>query len=153
MTLSEQYLRVIPDSLAFTYAHTTCGPRREPPGRSSPRGKSRSRRSFWATETFAPPRCTTIAREEFRRVASTRRSLPRSDALRDAFKPETVEALATAFHKSWGFISKDPRFAVENPALLQRRLSECLMQLAADGEHDPLRLANGAITQMRRGCS
>ena len=67
-----------------------------------------------------------------------------------AFQPETVEALATAFHKSWSFISTDPRFAGEDPALLQRQLSACLMQLASDGEYDPLRLANGAINQMRQ---
>jgi hypothetical protein len=67
-----------------------------------------------------------------------------------AFQPETVEALATAFRRSWSFISNDPHFAGENPALLQRRLSAHLMQLAADREYDPLRLANGAIEQMRR---
>jgi hypothetical protein len=67
-----------------------------------------------------------------------------------AFHPETVKALATAFHKSWSFISSDPRFALEDQALLQRRLSACLMQLAAEGEHDPLRLANGAINRVRR---
>ena len=66
-----------------------------------------------------------------------------------AFHPETVEALSTAFHESWGFISNDPRFAMEDPALLQRWLSACLMQLAADGEHDPLQLANGAISRLR----
>lgn len=66
-----------------------------------------------------------------------------------AFHPETVEALSTAFHKSWSFISNDPHFAMENPELLQQRLSACLMQLAADGEYDPLRLANGAISRMR----
>jgi hypothetical protein len=66
-----------------------------------------------------------------------------------AFHPETVEALSTAFSKSWGFISNDPRFAMENPARLQRRLSACLMQLAADGEHDPLRLEKGAIDRIR----
>jgi hypothetical protein len=66
-----------------------------------------------------------------------------------AFQPRTVKALAAAFHKSWGFISKDPYFATKNPALLQRRLSECLMQLAADGEYDALRLANAAINRMR----
>jgi len=66
-----------------------------------------------------------------------------------AFQPETVEALATAFHKSWSFISRDPRFVMENPELLQRQLSACLMQLAANGEHDPLRLANSAINRMR----
>ena len=31
-----------------------------------------------------------------------------------AFHPKTVEALATAFHKSWSFISNDPRFATED---------------------------------------
>jgi hypothetical protein len=67
-----------------------------------------------------------------------------------AFHPETVEALSTALHKSWSFISNDPRFAMENPALLQRRRSACLMQLAAEGEHDPSRLSNGAINRMRQ---
>ena len=66
-----------------------------------------------------------------------------------AFQPEAVEALATAFHKSWSFISGDPCFARQDPILLQRLLSMCLMQLAADGEHDPLRLANAAICRMR----
>jgi hypothetical protein len=66
-----------------------------------------------------------------------------------AFQPETVEALATAFHKSWSFMSNDLCFARQDPVLLQRRLSMCLMQLAADGEHDPLLLANAAIYRMR----
>jgi hypothetical protein len=66
-----------------------------------------------------------------------------------AFQPEAVEALATAFHKSWSFISDDPCFARQDPSLLQRLLSVCLMQSAADGEHDPLRLANAAIYRMR----
>ena len=66
-----------------------------------------------------------------------------------AFGPETVEALATAFHKSWSFISNDPHFATKDPVLLQRRLAECLMQLTGEGERDPLRLANGAIGRMR----
>jgi hypothetical protein len=67
-----------------------------------------------------------------------------------AFGPETVEALATAFHKSWSFISNDPYFATEGPELLQRCLAECLMHLAAEGERDPLQLANGGIGRMRR---
>jgi hypothetical protein len=66
-----------------------------------------------------------------------------------AFQPETVEALAAALHKAWSFISNDPRFAGKNPALQQRRLCTLLMQLAADGEHDPLQLANSAISRMR----
>jgi hypothetical protein len=67
-----------------------------------------------------------------------------------AFGPEAVEALAAAFHKSWSFIANDPHFATEGPELLQRRLAECLMQLAAEGERNPLRLANGGIGRMRR---
>jgi hypothetical protein len=66
-----------------------------------------------------------------------------------AFQPEAVEALATAFHKSWSFISEDPCFARQDPNLLQRLLSMCLMRSAADGERDPLRLANAAIYRMR----
>jgi len=50
------------------------------------------------------------------------------------FDPEAVEALATAFHKSWSFISNDPLFAKRDPKLLQRRLAQYLMQLAAEGE-------------------
>jgi hypothetical protein len=67
-----------------------------------------------------------------------------------AFGPEAVEALAAAFDKSWSFISNDPCFATEDQELLQRCLAECLMQLAAEGEQDPLRLANGGIGRMRR---
>jgi hypothetical protein len=67
-----------------------------------------------------------------------------------AFEPETVDALATAFHKSWSFISSEPRFAREDPELLQRCLAKYLMQLAAEGERNPLRLANGAIGRMRQ---
>jgi hypothetical protein len=66
-----------------------------------------------------------------------------------AFGPEIVEALATAFHKSWSFISNDPYFAKSDPVLLQRQLAQCLMQLAAEGEQGPLRLANGTIGRMR----
>ncbi len=69
-----------------------------------------------------------------------------------AFQPEMVEALAAAFHKSWLFISNDPYFARQNASLLQRRLSRQLMDLAADGEDDPLRLANAAIHRMRHEC-
>ena len=66
-----------------------------------------------------------------------------------AFEPEMVEALAAAFRKSWSFISSDPQFSGENPALLQRQLAGYLMQLAENGEHDPLRLANSAIYRIR----
>jgi hypothetical protein len=67
-----------------------------------------------------------------------------------AFPPETVEALATAFHEAWDFLLTDPHFAVLSKTVLQRRLSACLMQLAEDGEQDPARLANDAIRNLRR---
>ncbi len=66
-----------------------------------------------------------------------------------AFEPETVEALVKAFDKSWSFISNDPLLATADPDLLRPRLAKYLMQLAAEGERDPLRLANGAIRRMR----
>jgi hypothetical protein len=46
-------------------------------------------------------------------------------SMNHAFHPETVEALSTAFHKSWSFISHDPRFALEDPALLQAATRTC----------------------------
>jgi hypothetical protein len=67
-----------------------------------------------------------------------------------AFQPETVEALATAFHEAWRVLLKDPHFGVLSKTVLQRRLSAHLMQSAADGEHDPSRLAKGAIRHLRR---
>jgi hypothetical protein len=66
-----------------------------------------------------------------------------------AFQPETVEALASAFQKSWQFLSRDPHFTAIGKAALQHQLSLCLLELAADGEHDPLALANGAICRLR----
>jgi hypothetical protein len=68
----------------------------------------------------------------------------------DALQPHAVKTLEAAFHSAWGFISKDPYFATKDPARLQQYLSECLMQLSAGGEHDALRLANTAISRMRR---
>jgi hypothetical protein len=67
-----------------------------------------------------------------------------------AFQPEVVEALAAAFQKAWRFVSHDRHFAAANEALLKRRLAACLMESSADGEHDPLRLANSAVTRMRQ---
>ena len=67
-----------------------------------------------------------------------------------AFQPETVEALATAFHEAWRFLLEDPHFAALSETVMQRRLSACLLQLAADGEHDPVRLADIAVARLRR---
>jgi hypothetical protein len=68
-----------------------------------------------------------------------------------AFQPEAVEALAAAFRKAWRFVSRDRYFAAVDEALLKRRLAACLMRLFAEGEHDPLRLANSAVRRMRQG--
>ena len=67
-----------------------------------------------------------------------------------AFQPEAVEALAAAFQKAWRFVSHDQHFATVDEALLKRRLAACLMELSAEGEHDPLRLANSAVRRMRQ---
>ena len=67
-----------------------------------------------------------------------------------AFQPETVEALASAFGKSWQFLSRDPNFAAVSNVALQHELSLCLFELAADGEHDPRELAKRAICRLPR---
>jgi hypothetical protein len=67
-----------------------------------------------------------------------------------AFQPEAVEALAAAFQEAWRFMSHDLHFAAVDQALLERRLAACLMELSADGERDPLRLANSAVRRMRQ---
>ena len=70
-----------------------------------------------------------------------------------AFQPETVEALAMAFQRAWRFMAQDLHFTRTDPALLQARLAACLMELCADGENDPLRLANRAVVRMREECA
>ena len=67
-----------------------------------------------------------------------------------AFEPETVAALATAFHAAWGVLLEDPHLAELGRPILRRRLTACLMQLAADGEHDSVRLASGAVRRLCR---
>jgi hypothetical protein len=67
-----------------------------------------------------------------------------------AFQPETVEALATAFDEAWRVLLQDPQLGVLSKTVLQRRLSAHLMQLAADGEDDPWRLAKDAVRHLRR---
>ena len=73
------------------------------------------------------------------RVPSETRELSRSPVMmtNHAFQPEAVEALAAAFQKAWRFVSHDQHFAVVDHALLKRRLAACLMELSAEGEHDP----------------
>jgi hypothetical protein len=69
---------------------------------------------------------------------------------------ETDSALAveelvhTAFEKSWRFVSTDPKLAHSDVDELRSRLSRRLNRLAANGERDVWRLANGAIGELRR---
>ena len=87
-----------------------------------------------------------------KRVPSETRELSRSPLMMTnrAFQPEAVEALAAAFQKAWRFMSHDQHFAVVDQALLKRRLAACLMEVSADGDRDPLRLANSAVRRMRQ---
>jgi len=73
--------------------------------------------------------------------------------------PNTAEALdpvsaadlvSAAFDKSWQFVRTDPALAHGDMGEMRIRLSRRLMRLAQDGERDVLRLANGAIGQLRR---
>jgi ABC-type nitrate/sulfonate/bicarbonate transport system substrate-binding protein len=94
----------------------------------------------------------TEGKPSIKRVPSETRELSRSPVMmtNHAFQPEAVEALAAAFQKAWRFVSHDQHFAAADKALLKRRLAACLMESSADGEHDPLRLANSAVRRMRQ---
>jgi hypothetical protein len=63
---------------------------------------------------------------------------------------EVEELVHAAFEKSWRFVSTDPVLAHGNPEELRDRLSKRLKRLAQNGECDVWRLANGAISELRR---
>ena len=61
-----------------------------------------------------------------------------------------ADLVSAAFDKSWQFVRTDPALAHSDMDEMRIRLSRRLMRLAQDGERDMLRLANGAIGQLRR---
>jgi hypothetical protein len=63
---------------------------------------------------------------------------------------ELEELLHAAFEKSWQFVSTDPILAHGDPEELRTRLSTRLSRLAQNGERDMWRLANDAISELRR---
>jgi hypothetical protein len=70
--------------------------------------------------------------------------------MKQAVAREVEELVHAAFEKSWRFVSTDPVLAHGNPEELRDRLSKRLKRLAQDGERDVWRLANGAISELRR---
>jgi hypothetical protein len=68
----------------------------------------------------------------------------------ETLNPETADLVSAAFDKSWQFVRTDPALAHSDMDEMRIRLSRRLMRLAQDGERDMLRLANGAIGQLRR---
>jgi hypothetical protein len=66
-----------------------------------------------------------------------------------ALTREVEELVHAAFEKSWQFVRADPVLA-HDEIELRTRLSRCLERLAQNGERDLWRLANGAISELRR---
>jgi hypothetical protein len=63
---------------------------------------------------------------------------------------EVEELVHAAFEKSWQFVSTDPVLAHGGVEELRSQLSKRLTRLAQNGERDMWRLANGAISELRR---
>ena len=70
--------------------------------------------------------------------------------MKQAVAREVEELVHAAFEKSWRFVSTDPVLAHGDPEELRDRLSKRLQRLAQNGESDVWRLANGAISELRR---
>jgi hypothetical protein len=70
--------------------------------------------------------------------------------MKQAVAREVEELVHAAFEKSWRFVSTDPVLAHGKPEELRDRLSKRLQRLAQNGERDVWRLANGAISELRR---
>ena len=70
--------------------------------------------------------------------------------MEQAVAREVEELVHAAFEKSWRFVSTDPVLAHGSPEELRDRLSKRLQRLAQNGERDVWRLANGAISELRR---
>jgi hypothetical protein len=63
---------------------------------------------------------------------------------------EVEELVREALEKSWQFVKTDPVLFQGDTAHLRDRLSRRVEQLAHRGERDVWRLANGAISELRR---
>jgi hypothetical protein len=88
----------------------------------NPDGKGRTQAS--------PPQCT-CARGE-RGVA---------DFAGKSFDPETLKILETAFDEAWAFVLKSGAETVSRETLAQ-----CVLEAAEEGERDPQRLREAALT-------
>ena len=68
----------------------------------------------------------------------------------NAFDNEGIDLLSAAFRKAWIFVERD--FSLEPLNSDERRsaLASCLMELAKREEWDEVRLANAAISSLRK---
>jgi hypothetical protein len=64
--------------------------------------------------------------------------------------PEVSDLVSAAFDKSWQFVRTDPELAHNDMNEMRSMLSRHIMRLAEGGERDLWRLANSAISQLRR---
>jgi hypothetical protein len=68
----------------------------------------------------------------------------------DTLAPEIADLVNAAFERSWQFVRADPKLVDDDIDAMRTRLSRHLESLAKYGERDLLRLANGAIGELRR---
>ena len=64
--------------------------------------------------------------------------------------PEVSDLVTAAFDKSWQFVRTDPGLAHNDMNEMRAMLSRHITRLAEGGERDLWRLANSAISQLRR---
>jgi hypothetical protein len=64
--------------------------------------------------------------------------------------PEISDLVSSAFDKSWQFVRTDPELAHNDMNEMRSILSRHITRLAEGGERDLWRLANTAISQLRR---
>ena len=70
--------------------------------------------------------------------------------MEQAVAREVEELVHAAFEKSWRLSAPTPCLLTASPEELRDRLSKRLKRLAQNGERDVWRLANGAISELRR---
>ena len=64
--------------------------------------------------------------------------------------PELRLVAVEAFQRACHFVERDPVLAGQDREFLKRLMSDRIRQSVNTGEHDMLRLANGAISRVRQ---
>jgi hypothetical protein len=69
---------------------------------------------------------------------------------KNEFEPVLLSTLAAAFDLAWEFIEKSPQTFSDNKQVSREELAAIIISLAQHGEDNKLRIANRAITILRR---